>query len=143
MWVSSPPVTCSVTRHPLIFSVNEDQDQPKRFEITLLTPKGDHVVQVAENEHIWDAAFAQGVKLPALCHQGWCLTCAGRIEGPGETDQSDSLSFYPQDRAAGFALLCTGKPCSSLRIRTNQAIEMRKHRLRNGLPAPYSYGLKP
>lgn len=113
------------------------------YTVTLLMPHADHSIRVADDEHIWDAALKQGVKLPALCHQGWCLTCAGRIEGPGETDQSDSVSYFPQDREAGFVLLCTGKPRSDLRIRTHQAVEMRRHRLRNNLPAPYSVGLKP
>jgi ferredoxin len=117
--------------------------QPKSFTVTLLTPRETHSIPVASDRHIWDVAFEQGVKLPALCHQGWCLTCAGRIEGQGEVNQSDSLSFFPQDREAGFALLCTGKPCSDLTIRTQQAVEMRKDRLRNGLPSPYSQGLKP
>jgi ferredoxin len=114
----------------------------KSFRVNLLTPAGEHVVEVAADEHIWDAAYAQGVRLPALCHQGWCLTCAGRMEGPGEVDQSDSVTYFPEDREAGFVLLCTGKPCSELTIRTHQAVEMRKHRLRKGLPAPYSAGLK-
>ncbi len=115
----------------------------RRFNVTLLTPGGQHFVQVAEDEHTWDAAFQQTVELPALCHQGWCLTCAGRIEGPGKVNQDDSLAFFPQNREAGFALLCTGRPCSDLVIITHEALEMRKHRLRHGLPAPYSQGLKP
>ena len=106
-------------------------------------PGEERSIRVGADEHIWDAADRQGIKLPALCHQGWCLTCAGRIEGAGEVDQKDSLVFFPQDRQAGFALLCTGRPSSDLTIRTHQANEMRKHRLRNGLPSPYSQGLKP
>jgi len=123
--------------------VNQDNTPPKIFNVTLLTPAGERVIRVEGHEHIWDAAFHHGVTLPALCHQGWCLTCAGQVEGGGEVDQSDSLAFFPQDRKAGFALLCTGKACSALTIRTNQAVEMRKHRLRHRLPAPYSQGLKP
>ena len=53
------------------------------------------------------------------------------------------MIFFPADCEAGFVLLCTGKPCSDLRIITHQADEMRRHRLRNKLPAPYSMGLKP
>jgi ferredoxin len=132
-------------QHPPPHSVFVDNgsDLRKFFNVTLLTPRGEHAIQVAEDEHIWDAASRLGVRLPALCHQGWCLTCAGRLEEPGEVDQTDSISFFPQDRQAGFALLCTGKPCSALRIRTDQAVEMRKHRLRNGLPSPYSQGMEP
>ncbi len=107
------------------------------------TPQGERSIRVAEDEHVWDAAFRQGIKLPALCHQGWCLTCAGHVEGPGALNQDDSLAFYPRDREAGFALLCTGRPCSDVTIRTHQAVEMRKHRLRHRLPAPYSQGLNP
>jgi ferredoxin len=121
--------------------VNQNIDKPGIYSVTLLTPAGENVIQVAEGEHIWDAAAAKGIKLPALCHQGWCLTCAGRILGSGEVDQSDSASFFPQDRQAGFALLCTGKPRTDLRIQTNHATEMRRHRLAHALPAPYSIGL--
>jgi ferredoxin len=109
------------------------------FEVVLLLPDGaDRSIEVGVNEHIWDAAFAAGIVLPALCHQGRCLTCAGRLENGGEFDQSDSVSYYPQDREAGFVLLCTAKPRSPLRIRTHQQTEMRQHRLEQALPAPYS-----
>jgi ferredoxin len=122
---------------------NEMQNAPNPFTISLLLPHGEEkTIHVASDEHIWDAAWAQGVRLPALCHQGWCLTCAGRLDGPGEVDQSDSVGFFPQDLEAGFVLLCTGKPRSDLRIRTHQATEMRKHRLRKELPAPYSSGIE-
>ncbi|MGZ4818891.1 MAG: 2Fe-2S iron-sulfur cluster-binding protein, partial [Terriglobales bacterium] len=59
------------------------------YRVTLVTPNGELSVRVREDEHIWDAAAAAGIKLPAICHQGRCLTCAGRLDGPGEVDQSD------------------------------------------------------
>ncbi|MCU1298361.1 MAG: ferredoxin [Acidobacteriaceae bacterium] len=109
------------------------------FNVHLLLPDGEErSILVAREEHIWDAAFAAGIILPALCHQGRCLTCAGRLENGGEVDQSDSVSYFPEDRQHGFVLLCTGKPRASLRIRTHQANEMRKYRRQNKLPAPYS-----
>ena len=108
------------------------------FSVQLLLPDVDRTIIAGSEEHIWEAAFAQGVRLPALCHQGWCLTCAGRLEGYGEVDQSDSVTFYPEDREAGFVLLCTGRARSPLRIRTHQALAMRKHRKQKKLPAPYS-----
>lgn len=126
----------------LLAHVNHNNDPATTFTVTLLTPSGERGIQVPASEHIWDTAFQKGVTLPALCHQGWCLTCAGRL-ARGEVNQKDSLAYFPQDREAGFVLLCTGKPCSDLTIRTEQAQEMRKHRLRHGLPAPYSQGLKP
>ena len=108
------------------------------FEVVLLLPNEERSVQVGVEEHIWDGAIAAGVVLPALCHQGRCLTCAGRLETTGEVDQSDSANYYPEDRESGFVLLCTGKPRSSLRIRTHQQSKMRTHRIQKGLSAPYS-----
>ena len=96
------------------------------------------MIRVRADEHIWDAALKAGIILPALCHQGRCLTCAGILLEAGKVDQSDSISYFPQDRQAGFVLLCTGKPGSNLRIRTHQQDQMRQHRRQHGLPAPYS-----
>lgn len=114
--------------------------EPESFHVELLPVGGEkHSIQVRREEHVWDAAFKVGIVLPALCHQGYCLTCAGRLEGGGEVDQSDSLTYFPEDREAGFVLLCTGKPRSNLRIRTNQAKQMRQFRKERGRPAPYSW----
>ncbi len=95
-------------------------------------------LEVPGDRHIWDVAYEAGIKLPALCHQGWCLTCAGQLEGEGCVNQEDSVASYTQDRDAGYVLLCTGKPCSDLRIRTGQARPMRQRRAGLGLPSPYT-----
>lgn len=104
----------------------------------LETPSGAQVIVVQAGEHIWDAARRQGIVLPAICHQGRCLTCSGQLIGPGEFDQTDSVSYYPQDREAGFILLCTARARSNLHIRTHTQIGMREHRKQHGLPAPYA-----
>jgi ferredoxin len=109
------------------------------FHVVLLMPSEERSIEVGRQEHIWDAAFAAGIVLPALCHQGYCLTCAARLEGCGETDQSDSLVYFPEDREAGFVLPCTGKPRSDLRLRTHQQKQMRQFRKQKGLPSPYSW----
>ena len=114
--------------------------EPDKFQVALLLPnEEERSIQVGWDEHIWDAAFAAGIVLPAMCHQGYCLTCAGRLANGGEVDQSDSLVYLPEDRQAGFALLCTGKPRSDLRIRTHQQKQMREFRKHKGLLAPYSW----
>jgi ferredoxin len=114
---------------------------PDRFTVVLLLPEREETIEVGAEEHIWDAARAANVSLPALCHQGYCLTCAGRLEDGGVVDQSDSVSYFPEDREAGFVLLCTGKPRSNLRIRTHQQHKMREHRRQKGLLAPYSWSV--
>jgi ferredoxin len=108
------------------------------FGVTLVTPYGPRVIRARAREHIWDEAKAAGVNLPAICHQGRCLTCAGQLLEPGEFDPSDAVSYYPQDREAGYILLCTAKARSNLRIRTHMQTEMRAHRKKMGLPAPYA-----
>jgi ferredoxin len=114
--------------------------EPDKFQVALLLPnEEERLIQVGWDEHIWDAAFAAGIVLPAMCYQGYCLTCAGRLENGGEVDQSDSLVYFPEDREAGFVLLCTGKPRAALRIRTHQQKEMRLFRKHRKLIAPYSW----
>ena len=98
----------------------------------------ERVIRARASEHIWDEAKAAGISLPAICHQGRCLTCAGELLAPGEFDPSDAVSYYAQDRDAGYILLCTAKARSDLRIRTHVQTEMREQREKMGLPAPYA-----
>jgi ferredoxin len=112
--------------------------QPQAFEVTLVTPYGSRIIHARAGEHIWDEAKAAAINLPAICHQGRCLTCAGELLDAGEFDPSDAVSYYPQDREAGYILLCTAKARSNLRIRTHMQTEMRAHRKEIGLPAPYA-----
>ena len=73
--------------------------------------------------------------LPSLCEQGWDLACAARVL-EGRLDHADARRYYPADEKAGFALICTGRPLTDLRLRTHQSGAMREHRDRHGLPAP-------
>ena len=118
--------------------MREDQGSSRIFRVTLSTPLGSRSISVGSNEHLWEAARAAGIVLPAICHQGQCLSCAGKLLQPGEFDSSDAVVYFPEDRAAGFVLLCAAKPRSDLHIQTHAEEEMRRHRLRLGLPAPYA-----
>ena len=103
----------------------------------LETPEGLRTIECGGDEYLLDAAARNGIRLPSICRQGWCLTCAGELIS-GEVDERDAQAYLPQDREAGFVLLCRGKPRGDLRIRTHRAAEMRAHRLAAGLPAPYA-----
>lgn len=108
--------------------------------VRLILPDGsEHALEVAEDEPILVAAHRCGLELPFMCLQGWCLTCAARVEGEGEWDQSESRRYYQSDRRAGFILLCTAKPRSPLTIRTHQAEQMRDFRMAHELPAPRAF----
>ncbi|MGH9691418.1 MAG: 2Fe-2S iron-sulfur cluster-binding protein [Candidatus Acidiferrales bacterium] len=106
--------------------------------MTLEMPDERRVITVPATDHIWDAAQREGIILPAICQQGRCLTCAGKLCGPGEFDSSDAVGYYEQDRENGFILLCTARPRSNLRIQTHMQTAMRAYRLKCGMPAPYS-----
>jgi ferredoxin len=54
----------------------------------------------------------------------------------GKLDHSDATRYYPEDEQAGFALICTAKPRSNLRLRACARDAMQAHRLANGLPTP-------
>jgi ferredoxin len=107
------------------------------YVIVLETPEGEYRFECGRNDFIWNAAARNGIRLPSICHQGRCLTCAGRVLS-GNFDQSRADTYFPQDRDAGFILLCTAKPLSDLRILTHQQWQMREHRQALKLPAPYS-----
>src|SRR5713226_2524345 len=110
---------------------------PGVFRVILNTPEGRSSILCAEDEFVWNAAARSDIQLPAICHQGRCLTCAARLV-EGEIDQTASVSYFPEDRAAGFVLPCTARPLSDLVLVTHQQWEMRRHRRSHGLPAPYA-----
>lgn len=122
-------------------STTRDPLSRQSFEVIFEFPDGSNgVVEVGDDEFILEAGRRAGLELPSLCEQGWCTTCAVKIE-EGAIDQSASRRYYEQDREAGFGLICTGIARSDLRLKTHQSGEMRKHRRANGLPAPRATGL--
>ena len=110
----------------------------KVFQVILFMPSGEKIISAGSDEPLWDAAQRAGITLPAICHQGRCLTCAGKLLAPGDLNPGGPESYFPEDGEAGFVLLCCAKARSDLRIKTHQEDEMRRHRLALGLPAPYA-----
>ena len=113
--------------------------KPPPFRVTWELTDGPVTIAVRPDEFLLAAARAAGLELPSLCEQGWCITCAVWVL-EGEVDQSASRRFYPADRAAGFALPCTGKPRSDLRLRPGATEAMRAHRDAQRLPVPRGTG---
>jgi ferredoxin len=106
------------------------------FNVTFELPDGSsRVVRCGAEEHILDAARRHGLRLPSSCEQGWDLACAVQVLS-GAWDNGDARRYYPQDREAGFALICTARPRSDLHVRTHQRSAMQRHRAAHGLPAP-------
>ena len=108
----------------------------ERYDVELVLPDGATVrLEVGADESVWDAATRAGIKLPSMCLQGWCTTCAARVL-TGEFDPAEALRYYPEDKQAGYILLCTARPRSAMRIQTHQRDAMRAYRLKAGLPTP-------
>ncbi len=106
-----------------------------RYRIEILTPEGAFRFKAGPNEFILDAAREAGCPLAAMCVEGWCVTCAGRLI-EGEVDHSKATRYFAEDREAGFVLLCTAMPRSDLKIQSHQAQAMSRHRASHGLPSP-------
>ncbi len=118
-------------------NIEDDNTKERNFRVVLETPEGLRSFACGDREHIWNAAEANGVTLPSICHQGRCLTCAGLLlEGKVEHDHPDV--YFAEDKIAGYVLLCRAMPRSDVRIRTHQEWEMRAYRVAKGLPAPYA-----
>jgi ferredoxin len=92
-------------------------------------------VRCGAEEHILDAARKAGLRLPSACEQGWDLACAVRVL-EGRWDNGDARRYFEADREAGFALICTAKPLSDMRVETHQRAAMQEHRRALRLPAP-------
>ena len=106
-----------------------------RYQVVFELPDQAITIEVRGDEFILEAARRQGINLPSLCEQGWCITCAVKVLS-GKVDQSASIRYYEEDRRAGFALICTGRPCSDLRLHPGAVEEMRVHRDAHHLPVP-------
>jgi len=105
------------------------------YRVTFIIDGREVTTEARDDQYILDAGVNAGLDLPFMCLQGWCTTCAGKLL-EGEVDQSEARRYYPQDRAAGFVLLCSAYPRSDLRILTHQKEQMRLHREAVGLPTP-------
>jgi len=89
------------------------------FQITL-QPSG-HTFTVAGDETILDAALRQGIGLPYGCRNGACGSCKGKIVS-GEFDYGvyQERTLRPEEKAAGKALFCVGKPCSDMTLEVKE-----------------------
>ncbi len=108
---------------------------PQTYPVEVVTPQGTIQVDAPEDAYLLDVLRDAGHDLPGSCLQGWCLTCAARLLA-GEVDHTDATRYFPEDRAAGFVLLCSAKPRSPLRIVPHQKAACQEHRRRLGLPTP-------
>lgn len=101
-----------------------------------------YIKEVPENEYVLYNLEKQGVKLPFLCRNGACTSCAVRIK-QGQIYQPEAMGLSPKLKEDGYALLCVSYPRSELEVETQDEDEVydlqfgryfAKGKVRFGLP---------
>ncbi|MEM0943285.1 MAG: 2Fe-2S iron-sulfur cluster-binding protein [Pseudomonadota bacterium] len=75
--------------------------------------RGARVLEVAEDEAIYEAALAAGIQLPIACAYGGCITCAAR-KLSGKVVQPKGTALNRRQSQAGYVLLCVARPRSDV-----------------------------
>ena len=102
----------------------------------------EYIVEVPEDRYILQTAEQQGAKLPFLCRNGACTSCAVKVIS-GELYQPEAMGLSPKLKERGYALLCVSYPRSDLDVETQEEDEVyqmqfgryfAKGKVRFGLP---------
>jgi CDP-4-dehydro-6-deoxyglucose reductase len=85
-----------------------------------LKPSG-NTFKVGQDETILDAALRQGIGLPYGCRNGACGSCKGTLVS-GEMDYGvyQERTLSPEEKTAGKALFCVGKPKCDLTLEVKE-----------------------
>jgi CDP-4-dehydro-6-deoxyglucose reductase len=100
------------------------------FQVTIAPSQ--HQFTVTAEQTVLDAALAAGILLPYSCRSGACSTCKAKIvSGSIQPVPSAEVVLTPEEREAGYTLLCQARATSDLvvesrEIRLASDIQVRK-----------------
>ena len=83
----------------------------------------EYIVEVPEDQYILQTAEQQDAKLPFLCRNGACTSCAVKVIS-GELHQPEAMGLSPKLKEQGYALLCVSFPRSDLEVETQEEDEV-------------------
>ena len=82
-----------------------------------------YTVEVPEDQYILETAEQQDAKLPFLCRNGACTSCAVKVIS-GDLAQPEAMGLSPKLKDQGYALLCVSYPRSDLEVETQDEDEV-------------------
>jgi CDP-4-dehydro-6-deoxyglucose reductase len=89
------------------------------FQVTVLPSQ--HQFPAAADQSVLDAALAAGIVLPYSCKSGACSTCKAKVvSGSIEEGATPTQILSPEEREAGFTLLCQAHASSDLVIESRE-----------------------
>lgn len=81
---------------------------PPTHRVTLANREG-RVLDVREDEAIYDVCEREGIPAPIACRYGGCITCAARMLS-GKVRQPKGTALNRRQSQAGYILLCVAHP---------------------------------
>ncbi|MCH8099900.1 MAG: 2Fe-2S iron-sulfur cluster binding domain-containing protein [Proteobacteria bacterium] len=75
----------------------------------------EHIVSIAADETLLEAALAAGIDAPHSCTQGRCGTCLSWLRN-GEVTMASARALSPRSKERGYVLACQSRPSSSAPI---------------------------
>jgi len=89
------------------------------FQVTVLPSQ--HQFSAAADQSVLDAALAAGIVLPYSCKSGACSTCKAKVmSGTIEEGTAPAHILSPEEREAGYTLLCQAHASSDLVIESRE-----------------------
>lgn len=81
-------------------------------DVTIIYEGEEHIVSVAPDTTILDAALDLDIDLPYSCQSGLCTACRGKcVSGEVKMDEDEGLS--DAEKNAGYVLPCVSHPLTS------------------------------